>query len=84
MSKKSREAILSNLSRVLDPPAPPRRRGANLDGLLNEYSPPEQEKPTPPFPALVPAATEGAESPVTETSHVSETRHVSETSSSSR
>lgn len=44
MSKKSRETILSNLSRVLDPPAPTRRRGANLDGLLNEYSPPEQEK----------------------------------------
>jgi hypothetical protein len=47
MSKKSRETILSNLSRVLDPPAPSRRRGANLDGLLNEYSPPEQEKSKP-------------------------------------
>jgi hypothetical protein len=77
MSKKSREAILSNLSRVLDPPAPPRRRGANLDGLLNEYSPPEQEKSQPPSSALVPTA---AESPVTETSHVTEIRHVRETS----
>lgn len=76
MSKKSREAILSNLSRVLDPPAPPRRRGANLDGLLNEYAPPDQEKPAPPFPAPLPVA----ESPVTETSHVTETRHVTETS----
>ncbi len=48
MSKKSREAILSNLSRVLDPPSPPsRRRGANLDGLLNDYSPPEQAKAQP-------------------------------------
>src|ERR1044072_1018104 len=51
MSKKSRETILSNLSRVLDPPAPTRRRGANLDGLLNEYAPPEQEKPGPQSPA---------------------------------
>ncbi|HEX7318667.1 MAG TPA: hypothetical protein VF297_32460 [Pyrinomonadaceae bacterium] len=79
MSKKSREAILSNLSRVLDPPAPPRRRGANLDGLLNEYSPPEQEKAQPPSPALAPTPVV-AESPVTETSNVTETRHITETS----
>lgn len=77
MSKKSREAILSNLSRVLDPPAPPRRRGANLDGLLNEYSPPEQEKPQPLSPA--PPST-ADESPVREISHVTQTRHVTETS----
>lgn len=76
MSKKSREAILSNLSRVLDPPAPPRRRGANLDGLLNEYSPPEQEKAQPLSPAPPPAD----ENHGTETRHVTEARHVSKTS----
>ena len=79
MSKKSREAILSNLSRVLDPPALPRRRGANLDGLLNEYSPPEQEKPKPPSPTSAPTPA-ADESPVTETSHATETRHITETS----
>src|SRR3712207_2984437 len=82
MSKKSREAILSNLSRVLDPPSPTRRRGANLDGLLNEYAPPEKEPAPPPqSPApTTPPAAPLAESPVTETSHVTETRHIMETS----
>lgn len=41
MSKKSRAAIKDNLARALEPPAPARKRGANLDGLLNEYAPPE-------------------------------------------
>jgi hypothetical protein len=40
MSKKSREAIRGNLARAMSPPT--RKRGANLDGLLDEYSPPEQ------------------------------------------
>ena len=76
MSKKSREAIRANLGRVLDPPpAPSRKRGANLDGLLNEYSPPEPEKTQP-----QPVAPTPAESPVTQTSHVTETRHITETS----
>jgi DNA-binding Lrp family transcriptional regulator len=42
MSRKSRAAIRDNLARALEPPAPARRRGANLDGLLNEYAPPEE------------------------------------------
>ena len=47
MSKKSRDAIRSNLAKVLEPPLPvARRRGASLDGLLNEYAPPDQA-PTP-------------------------------------
>lgn len=55
MSKKSREAILSNLSRVLDPPSSGRRRGANLDGLLNEYAPPESNRPQAQSPTTTPA-----------------------------
>jgi len=43
MSKKSRVAIRDNLARALEPPTPTRKRGTNLDGLLNEYAPPEQE-----------------------------------------
>lgn len=42
MSKKSRAAIRDNLARALEPPVPTRKRGANLDGLLNEYAPPEE------------------------------------------
>lgn len=42
MSKKSRAAIRDNLARALEPPTPARKRGANLDGLLNEYAPPEE------------------------------------------
>ncbi len=41
MSKKSREAINSNLKKVLDPPRP--KRASHLDGLLNEYAPPEKK-----------------------------------------
>ncbi len=70
MSKKSRETILSNLSRVLDPPAAPRRRGANLDGLLKEYSPPEQEKQKPDLPSI---GTVPAESPTPDASLASDT-----------
>lgn len=43
MSKKSRGAIKDNLARAIAPPTSTRKRGANLDGLLNEYAPPEQE-----------------------------------------
>ncbi|MBA2731891.1 MAG: helix-turn-helix domain-containing protein, partial [Acidobacteria bacterium] len=43
MSKKSREAIRNNLAQALSPPpAPQRKRGSNLDGLLDEYAPPEK------------------------------------------
>jgi len=41
MGKKSREAINSNLKKVLDPPRP--KRASHLDGLLNEYAPPEKK-----------------------------------------
>ena len=44
MSKKSREAIRNNLAQALSPPpAPQRKRGSNLDGLLDEYAPPEKQ-----------------------------------------
>ena len=42
MSRKSREAIKDNLARALEPPPPARKRGTSLDGLLNEYAPPEE------------------------------------------
>src|ERR1041384_4182505 len=41
MSKKSRAAIKDNLARAIAPPTVQRKRGAELDGLLNEYAPPE-------------------------------------------
>jgi len=41
MSKKSREAIRNNLAQAIAPPTSPRKRGAHLDGLLDEYAPPE-------------------------------------------
>lgn len=41
MSKKSREAIRGNLARAIAPPTPTRKRSAHLDGLLDEYAPPE-------------------------------------------
>jgi DNA-binding Lrp family transcriptional regulator len=44
MSKKSREAIRNNLERAIAPPTSARKRGANLDGLLEEYAPPEAPK----------------------------------------
>ncbi len=46
MSKKSREAIRSNLERAISPPPQPRKRGSNLDGLLDEYAPPDDASPT--------------------------------------
>ena len=88
MSKKSRDAILSNLSKVLDPPSP-RRRGANLDGLLNEYAPPEQEKTTRPSPAPDPSPSPSLSSnaslppPVSHASGVSLTPNASHTPSES-
>src|ERR1051326_7207922 len=51
MSKKSRGAIRDTLARVLAPPAP-RKRGASLDGLLNEYAPPEAAAPKPEPPVV--------------------------------
>lgn len=42
MSKKSRAVIKDNLARAIAPPTVPRRRAAELDGLLNEYAPPER------------------------------------------
>lgn len=45
MSKKSREAIRSNLERAISPPPQPRKRGSNLDGLLDEYAPPDDASP---------------------------------------
>jgi hypothetical protein len=42
MSKKSREAIRNNLAQAIAPPVPAKKRGAHLDGLLDEYSPPEE------------------------------------------
>jgi hypothetical protein len=48
MSKKSREAIRNNLAQALSPPpAPQRKRGSNLDGLLDEYAPPEKHDAEP-------------------------------------
>jgi hypothetical protein len=47
MSKKSREAIRNNLATAISPPSPHRKRGANLDGLLDEYAPPDLPAPTP-------------------------------------
>jgi len=44
MSKKSREQIRNNLEAAM---SPPRKRGANLDGLLDEYAPPDDSAPTP-------------------------------------
>ena len=43
MSKKSREAIRNNLAQAIAPPtsSAARKRGAHLDGLLDEYAPPE-------------------------------------------
>jgi DNA-binding Lrp family transcriptional regulator len=43
MSKKSREAIRDNLARAIAPPTPTRKRSAHLDGLLDEYAPPDKE-----------------------------------------
>jgi hypothetical protein len=65
MSKKSRDAIRSNLAKVLEPPPPPvaRRRGANLDGLLNEYAPPDQAPEHAQSPAPTPEIPRAAESP---------------------
>lgn len=45
MSKKSRAAIRDNLARALEPPPPARKRSTTLDGLLNEYAPPEETVP---------------------------------------
>jgi DNA-binding Lrp family transcriptional regulator len=42
MSRKSRVAIKENLARALEPPSPARKRGPNLDGLLDQYAPPEE------------------------------------------
>ena len=48
MSKKSREAIRSNLAQAIaPPPTQTRKRGTNLDGLLDEYAPPDDASPTP-------------------------------------
>lgn len=47
MSKKSREAIRNNLERAIAPPPAVRKRSAHLDGLLDEYAPPEELSPTP-------------------------------------
>ena len=47
MSKKSREAIRSNLAQAISPPTPQRRRSAHLDGLLDEYAPPEAGQSAP-------------------------------------
>jgi hypothetical protein len=42
MSKKSREAIRNNLAQAISPPLPQRKRSSHLDGLLDEYAPPEK------------------------------------------
>jgi hypothetical protein len=48
MSKKSREAIRNNLAQAISPPPPPqRKRSAHLDGLLDEYAPPEKQEAEP-------------------------------------
>src|SRR5947209_1647094 len=66
MSKKSRGAIRDNLARVLDPPPAPRKRGAHLDGLLNEYAPPETAAPKSEPPA---SSSSQSASPTESTSH---------------
>lgn len=48
MSKKSREAIKANLARAIAPPKSASKRLSNLDGLLDEYSPPDAEGIQPP------------------------------------
>lgn len=47
MSKKSREAIKANLERAIAPsvPSQPSKRSSHLDGLLDEYAPPEESNP---------------------------------------
>jgi hypothetical protein len=69
MSKKSREAIKDNLARAIAPPTPPRKRSAHLDGLLDEYAPPEaavqtqtQPPPSPSQPASLSQSTSHVES----------------------
>ncbi|MDQ3258672.1 MAG: replication protein, partial [Acidobacteriota bacterium] len=42
MSKNSREVIKDNLARAIAPPSRTGQRSVHLDGLLDEYSPPEQ------------------------------------------
>jgi hypothetical protein len=44
MSKKSREAIRNNLAQAISPPVSQRKRGSHLDGLLEEYAPPESSR----------------------------------------
>jgi hypothetical protein len=44
MSKKSREAIRNNLAQAISPPISQRKRGSHLDGLLDEYAPPESSR----------------------------------------
>lgn len=48
MSKKSREAIKGNLARAIAPPTPTRKRASHLDGLLEEYAPPDKNIFVPP------------------------------------
>lgn len=48
MSNKSRETIKANLARAIAPPTPASKRVNNLDGLLDEYSPPEPKESRPP------------------------------------
>ena len=69
MSKKSREAIRNNLAQALAPPTPPRKRSAHLDGLLDEYAPPEKreaEASVTPAPAVRPAPPPGGAPPENE------------------
>jgi DNA-binding Lrp family transcriptional regulator len=44
MSKKSREAIRNNLAQAIAPPMSSRKRSSHLDGLLDEYAPPEKRE----------------------------------------
>ncbi len=47
MSKKSREAIRNNLAQAIAPPlASTRKRSSHLDGLLDEYAPPDEKNLT--------------------------------------
>ena len=55
MSKKSREAIRNNLARVIAPPE--RKRSTHLDGILDEYAPPEQAPAVQPLHSSVPPQT---------------------------
>jgi hypothetical protein len=70
MSKKSREAIRNNLAQAISPPLPQRKRGSHLDGLLDEYAPPEKNnaepnRPTASQPAVSqPAASQPGETPL--------------------